>query len=321
MQQRSVAPGKLRTVILNLSKNIHQCALSDSDFQEFSQLASSVPSSCIQSCLTELLEQAHLDQEASLALKYHGAACHAFFSMENSRDSVLNSFEDGNNEPHILEGAAVALAKWFQPFKHVKIDKVVQQLDGLAEDAKDILRTRNSAHPLFEESPQQEHFSTSELNTILDSINHALYVKHGFKGNGTDYYNRKNSFIDVVLETKQGNPITLCILYRSVACRLSLDLKPVNAPRHFLLKYQDGATGNIFFIDAFDSGRRIPRSDIHNLLGNVGVNDQALESVNPLPVSTEKQYIYILINGWSFLTLYERKTLQTAGEMTRSPFK
>ena len=45
-----------------------------------------------------------------------------------------------------------------------------------------------------------------------------------------DYYNPNNSYIDVVLETKLGIPISLCLLYTSVLARLGVTCKPVNFP-------------------------------------------------------------------------------------------
>lgn len=41
-----------------------------------------------------------------------------------------------------------------------------------------------------------------------------------------------------VLELQTGIPITLCILFATVAKLLGVVCKPVNAPKHFLLRWQ-----------------------------------------------------------------------------------
>ena len=42
---------------------------------------------------------------------------------------------------------------------------------------------------------------------ILDALNEAFFQDMGFRGNTANYYNPANSFIDKVLENRQGIPI------------------------------------------------------------------------------------------------------------------
>ena len=41
---------------------------------------------------------------------------------------------------------------------------------------------------------------------ILDALNEAFFQDMGFRGNTANYYNPANSFIDKVLENRQGIP-------------------------------------------------------------------------------------------------------------------
>jgi len=71
----------------------------------------------------------------------------------------------------------------------------------------------------------------------IQILNHVFFESYGFKGNNENYHNPDNSIITRVMETKYGNPISLSILYMSVAHDLGIPLFGVNLPQHFVLAY------------------------------------------------------------------------------------
>ena len=56
---------------------------------------------------------------------------------------------------------------------------------------------------------------------ILDTTNNFLEVE-GFSGNSDNYYLPDNSYIDRILETKLGIPISLSLLYLCLVGRLGI---------------------------------------------------------------------------------------------------
>jgi regulator of sirC expression with transglutaminase-like and TPR domain len=70
-------------------------------------------------------------------------------------------------------------------------------------------------------------------------LNHIFYDINGFKGDTATYHSPQNSFINTVLERKQGNPISLAIIYSIIAQRLNIPIFGVNLPQHFVLAYMD----------------------------------------------------------------------------------
>ena len=58
-----------------------------------------------------------------------------------------------------------------------------------------------------------------ELNNNLTAFeeirifNYILFDLHGFSGNKKNYHSPQNSYLNSVLETKKGNPLSLAILY------------------------------------------------------------------------------------------------------------
>lgn len=70
-------------------------------------------------------------------------------------------------------------------------------------------------------------------------LNHIFYDINGFRGDTATYHSPQNSFINVVLDRKQGNPISLAIIYSIIAQRLNIPIFGVNLPQHFVLAYMD----------------------------------------------------------------------------------
>jgi regulator of sirC expression with transglutaminase-like and TPR domain len=86
----------------------------------------------------------------------------------------------------------------------------------------------------------------------------------GFRGNEQDYYDPKNSFLNRVLDSRTGIPITLSVVYMEIGRRLGLPLKGVGLPGHFLVKYQD--PGNVLFLDPFNGGRTVTSAECREMV-------------------------------------------------------
>lgn len=118
-----------------------------------------------------------------------------------------------------------------------------------------------------------------ELNPNLTAleqvrvINHILFEVHHFIGNNSDFHHPHNSFINMVLESKRGNPLSLSIIYAILAQRLSMPIYGVNLPQHFILAYMGGDSTFglydldknkevLFYINAFSKGTIFNRNEV-----------------------------------------------------------
>jgi regulator of sirC expression with transglutaminase-like and TPR domain len=70
----------------------------------------------------------------------------------------------------------------------------------------------------------------------VERLNDFLYREAGFTGNREDYYDARNSFLNDVLDRRTGIPITLAIVWISVAERLGVPARGVGFPGHFLVR-------------------------------------------------------------------------------------
>jgi regulator of sirC expression with transglutaminase-like and TPR domain len=114
-----------------------------------------------------------------------------------------------------------------------------------------------------------------ELNDSLTAlekvrvINHIIFDIYKFTGNNSNYYSPQNSYINQVLQSKKGNPITLSIVYTVVAQKLGLPIYGVNLPKNFILAYKDEyhhlyPSGDevLFYINPFNKGAILGRKEI-----------------------------------------------------------
>lgn len=120
-----------------------------------------------------------------------------------------------------------------------------------------------------------------ELNNNLTAlekvkiINHIVFELHKFTRNTSNYYAPQNSYINQVLETKKGNPISLAIIYSLVATRLGLPVYGVNLPKNFILAYVDEyrdyqapieQNDILFYINPYNKGAVLGKREIDYFL-------------------------------------------------------
>jgi len=111
-------------------------------------------------------------------------------------------------------------------------------------------------------------------------INKVFFEMHHFKGNAKTFHSPLNSYINTVLETKKGNPLSLSILYSIVAKNLDLPVYGVNLPNHFILAYMDEHAinqflpdtnnfGVLFYINPFSKGSVFDAAEIKEFLDGI----------------------------------------------------
>lgn len=127
-----------------------------------------------------------------------------------------------------------------------------------------------------------------ELNDELTAfekikvLNHIIFNLHDFKGDKDDFHNPKNSFINRVVDTKKGTPLSIGILYAIIAQGLDIPVYGVNLPHHFILAYEDeflanfappemATPGILFYINTFSSGVVFGKQDILEFLKQIEV--------------------------------------------------
>lgn len=95
-------------------------------------------------------------------------------------------------------------------------------------------------------------------------LNNAIFGKLKFSGNSKNYYSPANSMINMVLESKKGNHISLSMVYLLIAQKLKFPIYGVNLPIIFVLSYKDDQ--HQFYINTFNKGIIFSKDDVENFL-------------------------------------------------------
>ncbi|HZO85176.1 MAG TPA: transglutaminase family protein [Verrucomicrobiae bacterium] len=148
------------------------------------------------------------------------------------RDELVKVL-DRPEEKIDLFHAALLLAKYDNP--EVDIEFYRRELDAMAKELR---------------------------KPSLEALIRHMFVDNGFHGSRTDYYNRANSYMNEVMDDREGLPISLAVLFIELARRAGLkDVAGIPAPGHFMVKSKDQ------LIDVFDGGKLISHAEAEALIG------------------------------------------------------
>ncbi|HEX2910277.1 MAG TPA: transglutaminase-like domain-containing protein [Chloroflexia bacterium] len=152
---------------------------------------------------------------------------------ENTPMGRFAKLADGPDEEIDLAEAALMIAA--QEYPGLNEVFYLDALDNLADEIRPLIATE--ADPLK---------NVENLNYFLNNLK-------GFHGNETDYSDRRNSYLNDVLERKTGIPITLSLLYIELGKRLGIHFEGIGLPGHFIIRYRELAPQALGLNDRNDS--------------------------------------------------------------------
>lgn len=202
--------------------------------------------------------------------------------MADDRYKVFRRAVDFSDDQIDLARAALAIAQ--DEYPGLAVDDYLARLDRLAS----VVRDRSAG----EYTPYR----------LIAALNHVLFSQEGYHGNRDDYYNPKNSFLNDVIESRNGIPITLSVLYMEVARRAGLRLCGVGFPGQFLVKYS-GEEGEIV-IDPFDKGEVRTVEELQEMLDRLYAGKVAYQPDFVAPVSN-REILQRMLNNLK--TIYLRR--------------
>jgi len=160
-------------------------------------------------------------------------------------------------------------------FGHPEVDarETVHELDALAEELADRLVPGDPPA------------------TVVEMLTDFLFVEKGFKGNQENYSDPDNSYLNRVLETRRGIPITLSAVCLFVGWRLGLPLAGVGLPGHYIVQYQ--VPGNDLYFDPFSGGRVLSREQCVQIVESFG---HRFEEIHLAPATHRETLIRMMNN-------------------------
>ncbi|MGI0050835.1 MAG: SirB1 family protein [Nitrososphaeraceae archaeon] len=216
--------------------------------------------------------------------------------------NTVNSFIKPNKLDKIAE-CALQLSKIIY-YNDMNVKKYLEEINLMQ---KELNIKRDSSNINFSRPTQ-----------IIELINEYMFKEQEFKANIHDYQNPLNNFLNIVIEKKIGIPITLSIIYITLAQSVNFILYPVNFPRHFLVKYVlDDANHNEIIIDPFNNGRIMDDYALKNLIDSFFPNQNIPLTKKLVEKANLSQVMIRILNNLkdSFFEIQEFDKLNIANEM------
>ena len=145
-----------------------------------------------------------------------------------------------------------------------KLDNPELDIDSYVQEVE--RHARRAQVDLPKEATNQERLAT---------LNRYLFEEQGFHGSRTDYDNRSNSYLNEVLDDREGLPISLSVLYMEVARRMGLNVVGVGMPKHFLARHEP-KTGDSQLIDVFERGKLLSKTEAKMIFESLKDDDEVL---------------------------------------------
>lgn len=93
----------------------------------------------------------------------------------------------------------------------------------------------------------------------LAELHKFLFDEQSFHGSRVNYDSASNSYLNEVIDDREGLPITLSVVYISIANRVGLKAEGVGLPGHYVVRYvPPEGSGEPKLIDVFDRGKILP---------------------------------------------------------------
>ena len=183
-----------------------------------------------------LREQARRLEEQAARLRELATAVHA----ERVRRELVGLFERPEDRVDLLR-AALLVARLDN--EDVDVDAYVATVDRIAGEIRESIP------------------AGADAAARLAALDQHLFEELGFHGGRTNYYHRSNSYLNEVIDDREGLPIMLSILYMELARRLDLSVVGVGLPGHFIVRFEP-AEGEAVLIDPFDRAARLSRAAV-----------------------------------------------------------
>ena len=248
--------------------------------------------------LISLLDEPDAEVYDQISLKIHAYGTDAIPVLEESWEQSFDPFLQERIEDIIhliqLDDLYADLFSWAQfgkddlmrgfmlaaryQYPDLDAEKIIQQVGQLMQDV------------WLELNPKLTALEKIKV------VNHILFDIHKFRGNKSNIKSPDNLYLNILLETRKGNPLSIGILYIIIARSLKLPVYGVDLPNHFVLAYMDvGENMNmessendqaIFYVNPFNRGMLFTHNEIEAYIKQMKLphNDSYFQACDNLTI-------------------------------------
>ncbi len=240
---------------------------------------------------------------------------------ENELNALINLLDDPDEEVYrhvtdrlialgtaIIPSLEMAWEKTFDPNLHYRLEELIHliQFETLLKELKRWAKKRQDnllEAAILIARYQYPDVNTAKIQAQIDKIgkeiwlemnynltpleqvnvfNHVVFQLNGFTGNTANIHDPQNAYLNVMLETKKGNPVSLAMLYLILANKIKMPVYGINLPQHFVLSFhkdlletdepeQKIRSSLLFYINPFNKGIIFSRDDITLFLKKLNI--------------------------------------------------
>ena len=201
-------------------------------------------------------------------------------------DYTFNEFKEWlNSEHHDLLKGTMIITKYQYP--ELDIQELMQKIDRIRREIW--LEINDYLSPIEQ----------------VNIFNQVLYKLQGFNGGSAEITEPESYYLNLVLDSKKGNPLSLGILYLIIARQLDLPVYGVDLPHHFCIAYMKNHIPDekviepviekevLFYINPLNNGMIFTKNEINEYLGKLEMESQPSYFI---PVG-DKEIIKLLIKS------------------------
>ncbi len=126
-------------------------------------------------------------------------------------------------------------ASLVQSDEHFPLLEAAASLAQDEESEMDVQHVLDDVERLLKKVTQRMPAGSDDLSKLA-ILNQVFYKDLGFGVNANDYYAPENSYLQEVLRTRRGLPISLAVIWLELAQALGLNAQGISFPGHFLVK-------------------------------------------------------------------------------------
>jgi regulator of sirC expression with transglutaminase-like and TPR domain len=121
-----------------------------------------------------------------------------------------------------------------------------------------------------------------------------LFKDNGFHGSHYDYENNANSYLNEVLENREGLPITLSVVFLELASQLKIEgVAGIGFPSRFMVGWRENDEADWQLIDVFDGGKWLSVTEASKAV----LQDETAFTADQVEPATKKAIIQRMINN------------------------
>ncbi|MCG8698698.1 MAG: transglutaminase-like domain-containing protein [Bacteroidales bacterium] len=147
--------------------------------------------------------------------------------------------------------------------------------------------TLENINNFFERMKSEFSSDIKTRTTALEKVklmNYVIFHIYQFTRNNQNFFSPQNSYLNQVIESRKGTPLSLSLIYLILAEKLSLPIYGVNLPKNFILAYKneyrhidspEESDDILFYVNPYNKGSIISKKEIDYFLARQGLEEES----------------------------------------------